>query len=170
VLCSNIQEWLKQDWSKSIWGGVSVKLQTLDSMIFSIAHAPFMLLTDFTPLGELQAQMALNDLDGALESLTNASQLEPNDGTQMVTSKTSMPWYMHKSLAPDWPSTLNPIQQKIVLCPKTKAMSSHVKMFMGRLYKEALIFLCGFCSGNQERACSCQKEGKLFFLLLMRSL
>jgi peptidyl-prolyl isomerase D len=26
-----------------------------------------------------QAQMALNDLDGALESLTNASQLEPND-------------------------------------------------------------------------------------------
>ncbi len=50
-----------------------------------------MLLIDFTPLGELQAQMALNDLDGALESLTNASQLEPNDGKQMVTSKTSMP-------------------------------------------------------------------------------
>jgi peptidyl-prolyl isomerase D len=38
-----------------------------------------------------QAQMALNDLDGALESLTNASQLEPNDGKQMLTSKTSMP-------------------------------------------------------------------------------
>jgi peptidyl-prolyl isomerase D len=26
-----------------------------------------------------QAQLALNDLDGALWSLTNASQLEPND-------------------------------------------------------------------------------------------
>jgi cytochrome c-type biogenesis protein CcmH/NrfG len=50
-----------------------------------------MLLTDFTPLGELQAQLALNDLDGALESLSNASQLEPNDGKQMVISKTSMP-------------------------------------------------------------------------------
>jgi hypothetical protein len=37
-------------------------------MIFNIVHAPFMLLTDFTPLGELQAQMALNDLDGALVS------------------------------------------------------------------------------------------------------
>jgi hypothetical protein len=105
-----------------------------------------------------------------LESLTNASQLEPNDGKQMVTSKTSMPWYLHKSLVPDWPSTLNSIRQKIVLCPKTNAMSSQVKMFMGRLYKEALNFLCGFCSGNQERACSCQKEGKLFFFLLMRSL
>jgi hypothetical protein len=66
-----------------------------------------------------------------LESLTNASQLEPNDGKQMVTSKTSMPWYLHKSPVPGWPSTLNSIQQKIVLCPKKTAMSSQVKMFMG---------------------------------------
>jgi peptidyl-prolyl isomerase D len=31
------------------------------------------------PCGITQAQLALNDLDGALWSLTNASQLEPND-------------------------------------------------------------------------------------------
>jgi hypothetical protein len=36
------------------------------------------------PCGITQAQLALNDLDGALWSLTNASQLEPNDGKQMV--------------------------------------------------------------------------------------
>ncbi len=42
------------------------------------------LVTVFFPCGITQAQLALNDLDGALWSLTNASQLEPNDGKQMV--------------------------------------------------------------------------------------